>query len=109
MSDLTAKEQQHVRTALRYLRHSLGSWQPLAKALCLEAESLSKIATGRRGVTASLALRVARFVDVAIDDLLAGKYLPTRTCPRCGYVPNEYSEDVELTAITEITPQVDSE
>ena len=33
MSDLTAKEQKAVRTALRFLRLRVGAWGPLAKAL----------------------------------------------------------------------------
>ena len=59
----------------------------------METESIGKIVTGRRPVTAALALRVARFVDVTFDDMVTGKYLPARTCPRCGFVPNEYEHD----------------
>jgi len=35
-------------------------------------------------VTAGLALRVARFAEVSIDDLLGGKYVPPGACPYCG-------------------------
>ncbi len=93
MSELTAKEQQRVRAALRVLRVSIGTWKPLASALHMEAESLGKVVTGRRSATAGLALRVARFVDIPVDDLLTGKYLPARACPNCGHLPNEFEDD----------------
>ncbi len=60
VSDLTAKEQKAVRTALRFLRLRLGAWAPLAKALRYEWDSIQKVATGKRAVTPALALRVAR-------------------------------------------------
>ena len=48
MSDLTAKEQKAVRTALRFLRLRVGAWGPLAKALRYQWDSIQKVATGRR-------------------------------------------------------------
>lgn len=48
MSDLTAKEQKAVRTALRFLRLRVGAWGPLAKALRYEWDSIQKVATGKR-------------------------------------------------------------
>lgn len=93
MSDLTEKEQRHVRTALRFLRLSIGTWKPLAAALRYDSESIGKVVTGRRNVTATLALRLARFVDLPVDDLLAGKYLPTRTCPHCGHPPTDFEHE----------------
>jgi hypothetical protein len=64
MSDLTAKEQKAVRTALRFLRLRVGAWAPLAKALRYEWDSIQKVATGKKAVTPALALRVARFAGV---------------------------------------------
>ena len=93
MSDLTAKEQKHVRTAIRFLRLRIGRLEPFARALRLEADTLTKVLSGRRGVTASLALRVARFAEVTVDDLLAGKYLPARTCPHCGHPPDDFVDE----------------
>ena len=46
MSDLTAKEQKAVRTALKVLRLRVGTWAPLAKALRYEWDSIQKVATG---------------------------------------------------------------
>lgn len=88
--DLLEPEQRHVRTALRYLQVRTGGWAPVAAALHCKADSISKIAHGRRGVTASLAVRVARLVEVSIDDLLSGKALPPRTCPHCGRPPDDF-------------------
>lgn len=77
MNDLTAKEQKAVRTALRFLRLRAGAWAPLAKALRYGYDSIQKVATGRKAVTPALALRVARFAGVGMDELLAG----SGSCP----------------------------
>jgi hypothetical protein len=79
MSDLTNKEQKAVRTALRFLRLRVGTWGPLAKALHYERDSIQKVATGKKPVTPALALRVARFAGVPMDDLLAGRWLSARS------------------------------
>ena len=84
MNDLTAKEQLAVRTALRFLRLRVGAWGPLAKALRYEWDSIQKVATGKRAVTPALALRVARFAGIAMDELLAGQWLSPRVCPHLG-------------------------
>ena len=46
---LTDKEQRHVRTALRFLRHRVGGWQPLADALGTKADTIGKVLRGGRG------------------------------------------------------------
>lgn len=48
----------------------MGAW---AKALHYEWDS--KVATGKRAVTPALALRVARFAGIPMDELLAGQWL----------------------------------
>jgi transcriptional regulator with XRE-family HTH domain len=97
---LTAKEQRHVRTAIRFLRFKVGGWQPLADALGLKADSIGKVLRGGRAVTAQLAYSVARLTDVSIDDLLAGALLSPRTCPHCGRAPDE-SEFVDEETVIE--------
>jgi plasmid maintenance system antidote protein VapI len=79
LSDLTAKEQKAVRTALRFLRLRVGAWGPLAKALRYQWDSIQKVATGKKAVTPTLALRVARFAGVPMDELLAGQWLSPRS------------------------------
>jgi len=81
VTDLTPKEQAHVRTALRFLRRRAGGWVPLSKSLRFKPDTLEKITNGRRVVTARMALRVARFVKEPIDDLLAGKWLLAEGMP----------------------------
>ncbi len=95
---LDGKEQKHVRTALRFLRYKIGGWQPLADALGLKADSLSKVLRGARDVTAKLAYSVARLTDVSIDDLLAGALLVPRTCPHCGRAPDFEDEGTVVEA-----------
>ena len=84
MSDLTSKEQDHVRTALQYLRARCGGWLNLAKGLGVDLAAPSEMARGRT-VTARTAIRVARMAGVGVDDLLAGGYPPPGTCPHCGH------------------------
>jgi hypothetical protein len=91
---LTDREQRHVRTALRYMRSRVGGWAPLAAALHMQDESLSKVVSGRRGVTAKLAFAVARLIEGSIDDLLAGRLLP-KACRHCGRNPEEDFADEE--------------
>lgn len=86
MSDLDQKEQNHVRTALRYLRRQLG-WTVVAKALHYEYDSVEKVSRGGREVTPTMSFRVAKFLGIPVDDLISGRYLPG-ACPRCGHVPD---------------------
>ena len=91
--DLTEKEQRHVRTALRFLRLRVGTWAPLAKALRYELDTIQRVATSKRPVTPVLALRVARFAGVGIDELLAGQWPSSRVCPHCGHPPEDFADE----------------
>lgn len=102
MNDLTTKEQKAVRTALRFLRLRVGAWAPLAKSLRYEMDSVQKVATGKKAVTPALALRVARFAGVSIDELLAGQWLSPRVCPHCGHPPDDFVD--EQTVVTSRDP-----
>jgi hypothetical protein len=93
LNDLTEKEQRAVRTALRFLRLRVGAWEPLAKVLRYKWDSVQKVATGKRAVTPTMALRVARFVDVSLEELLAGEWLSPRTCPHCGHPPDDFVDE----------------
>lgn len=94
MSDLDEKEQRHVRTALRYLRLRVGAWGPVAKVLRYQYDSIEKVVNGRRPVTPTLAIRVARLANVGIDDLLAGRHLPG-ACPHCGH-PLDFADEATV-------------
>ena len=93
MNDLTAREQRAVRTALRFLRLRVGARGPLAKALRYEWDSIQKVATGKRTVTPALALRVARFAGIAMDELLADQWLSARVCSHCGQPPDDFVDE----------------
>lgn len=83
--DLTAQEQQRVRAALKFLRARFGGWGQLAKAMKTKDTTLSNVAGGHKIVTPSMVFRVARLVQVGIDDLLAGRFPEPGTCPMCGH------------------------
>ena len=86
MSDLDAKEQQHVRAALRLLHNQQGTWAIVGSALSISTKNIEKAARGEKSVSASLAFRVARLLNVMVDDLLVGKFVPPGACPNCGHV-----------------------
>lgn len=88
MSDLTTEEQAHVRTALRFLRTRCGSWDRVAVALRMNDSTLGHIVHDGRSVGAGLAVRVARFASVPVDDVLSGKYPAAGSCPYCGRPPD---------------------
>lgn len=87
MSDLTLTEQKNVRTAMRYLRRKMGTRAALAEALHFAYSTVKHAMDGTSGVSASMALRVARLADAPMDELLAGRFVPG-ACPRCGYAPD---------------------
>lgn len=87
MSDLDLNEQSNVRATLNFLRGQMGGFVAVAKALRFDYRTVVRSATGRRDVTASMAIRVARLLDASVDDLLAGRYRPG-ACPKCGHMPS---------------------
>lgn len=92
MTDLDAREQSHVRTALRFLHVRLGAWVVVAAAVKCGPSYLKKVMQRNcRNVSASLAVRVARVLDVPVDDLVSGRYL-IGACPHCGHRP-DYAGD----------------
>jgi hypothetical protein len=86
-SDLTAEEQAHVRVALRFLRARCGGWSNVAKVLRFDESTIRAAAGGRGTVSASMAVRTARFAKVGVGDLLEGRFPPPGTCPHCGRGP----------------------
>ncbi len=87
--DLTPDEERHVRTALKFLYQRCGAWEPLSKALGTSCDMLSRTTCGMRPVSARMAIRVAKFAKVGVDDVLTGRFPPEGTCPNCGYCPKE--------------------
>jgi transcriptional regulator with XRE-family HTH domain len=94
VSELTDREQRSVRTTLLFLRvRAGGAWEPVARALHVEEDTIAKVAHGRRPVTARLAIRVARLIEVGVDELLAGRHLSSRVCPHCGHLPEDFVDE----------------
>ncbi len=93
MIDLDENEQKHVRVAMRFLQVRLRGLAALAKALSIDYYTAQKAVTGARPVTARVAFRVARLVDVGIDDLLAGRFVPEGICPHCGRAPSDFGPE----------------
>lgn len=84
-SDLTADEQAHVRAALQFLRARCRGWEQVAKALHFKATTLGNIANGHKSASASLAVGIAHFASVGVDDVLMGRFPEPGICPRCGH------------------------
>ncbi|TKD12367.1 hypothetical protein [Polyangium fumosum] len=84
MNDLTNQEEAHVRAALQFLRLRFGGWASLAKALRFKEATIAHVANGKT-VSASLAIRISKLVNVGVDDLLRGNFPPPGTCPYCGH------------------------
>jgi hypothetical protein len=103
MSDLTNKEQRAVRLALRFLRFRVGAWKPLGKALGYSEEGVRKAGSGQNAVTPTLALRVARFAGVGMDDVLSGQWLSGRVCPHCGHPPDDAADEDTVTTDVIVT------
>lgn len=84
-NDLTVVEEEHVRNGLLMLRTGMGQWKSVAKALRFDPGTLINIGRRNRPATASVAFRLARFMRIRIDDLLAGTFPGSGTCPKCGH------------------------
>jgi hypothetical protein len=82
VSDLSAKEQANVRTAIAFLRARCGGPKPLANALRFTTKTL------RNPASPTMAFRIAKLASVPVDDVLTGKYPPAGTCPYCGHCSN---------------------
>lgn len=83
--DLTADEQAHVRNALQFLRLKLGSWKSVTRLLQFDHSTVMQAANGKQTITAALAFRLARVLNVSIDALITGRFPEPGMCPRCGY------------------------
>ncbi len=74
-----------MRTALRFLRTRCGTWAAVSKALRFGESTVANVVVGRRGVSPTIAFRVARFAKVSVDDVLTGRFPAPGTCPHCGH------------------------
>jgi hypothetical protein len=84
--DLLPEEQAHVKAAIIFLRARVGSWPALVALSGVKLATLTWSARPKTGVTAGIAIRIARAADVPIDDVLRGAWPPAGACPHCGHV-----------------------
>lgn len=85
--DLNLAEQANVRALLRMLRVKLGgnNWLSVERALPIAHSTLTEIMAGRTEVSATIAFRVAKALDVSLHHVLTGEALPPGTCRHCGH------------------------
>lgn len=88
-NDLSPAEQDHVRALLRMLRAKLGGWRAVQLALPISDNVLWQAVSGRTEVSATLAFRVAKFIDAPISAVLTGAAIPPGTCRHCGRAQDE--------------------
>lgn len=84
--DLLPEEQANVKAAIRFLRCRVGSWLALETATGVKVKTLQWSSGKKTGVTAGVAIRVARAAGASIDDVLRGAWPPAGACPHCGQV-----------------------
>jgi len=85
MSALTAQEETHIRTALRFLHTRCGTWELASKTLGMAtSSSVAKMAQGHMAPSPGMAVRIARVVKVPVDDILGGRFPERGACPHCG-------------------------
>lgn len=86
--DMTPQEIANVRAALRFLQVRCGGWDALGKAIRARGGTLAYQMT-KQAPTGGLAIRLARFAGVPVDDVLNGRFPVPGTCPHCGHCPAE--------------------
>jgi len=90
--DLSLDEQANVLAALRMLRVKLGgaNWLNVERALPIAHSTLAEILAGRSEVSAAVAFRVAKVLDVSLYHVLSGEALGD-VCKHCGRSASEPS------------------
>lgn len=105
--DLTADEQEHARNALHFLRVKLGSWKAVTRLLHFEHMTVMQAANGTRTVTASMAFRIAKTLNVSVDAIVSGRFPEPGTCPRCGYLDSRRAVAAARKAVKAAQPDVE--
>jgi len=73
------------------LRVRLGgkNWLNVERALPIAHSTLAEIIAERAEVSAAIAFRVAKLLDVSLHHVLTGAALPPGTCRHCGRANHE--------------------
>lgn len=80
---LTEPELARLRAALRSLKQLHGSWQALADATGVSANSLEHISCRSQRASYAMALRIAKVANVSLEALLS-PLASIEICPTCG-------------------------
>ncbi len=84
LAQLPQDEQANVLAAATKLRVQCGSWQELADAVRVNRTTFFNACTGAKAPCAGLALRLARFAKVPVEDVLSGAFAKPGCCSMCG-------------------------
>lgn len=79
----TLAETQRLRAALRHARTLFGTWACAAAAMYVREETVTAAASGRKVLSAELAVRLAKALGKPLDALLSPPTDAGR-CPTCG-------------------------
>lgn len=74
--DLSLAEQTNVRAYLRMLRVRCGNWRNVERTLPISHSALHDIIAERVEVSATIAFRIAKRLDVSLHHVLSGEALP---------------------------------
>jgi hypothetical protein len=81
---LTDREAHRVAIALRNFIRAMGSRECAAEALDTHPAYFTKLLLRQKKAGAAFALRLARYMGVPLEVLLAGKLTEASICPTCG-------------------------
>jgi hypothetical protein len=84
--DLSRDEQRNVLDMLRALRARFGNWFSVERALPMSHSQRVEMTEGRADVSATIAFRIAKLLEVSLHDVIQGVALPKSTCLHCGKV-----------------------
>ena len=88
--DLSLAEQKNIRALMHLLRVKLGgNWTNVERVLPISHSVRVDVTTGKCEVSAAIAFRVAKALDVTLGDALTGKALPAGVCKHCGRAADE--------------------
>ena len=92
---LTKRERENVRAALRVLRARNGGLALLAARMGCNFASLEKLVYGVRPPGILTALRAAEMAGVPVEDVLTGRYPDRTICRHCGHPVDDVSDETE--------------
>ena len=81
---LSEKEAHRVAIALRNFVRAMGSRECAAQALDTHAAYITKLVLRKRRAGVGFAAKLARYIGIPLETLLAGRLTEAGACPTCG-------------------------